>query len=116
MFSDLTLEIGLIFSPLCAVMNMLISCCALIVPWQQTTSSHQNLNRVDKLESVEDLSLVYSYDEDSFDDYDYDDDNSDNDDGVGQILSVKAILRISVKGDISKLIMNSPLACVRRAL
>ena len=68
-------------------MNMLISCCALIVPWQRTTSSHQNLNRVDKLESVEDLSLVYSYDEDSFDDYDYDDDNSDNDDGVGQILS-----------------------------
>ena len=84
------------------------------MPWQQTTSSHQNLNRVDKLDFVEDLSSVYSYDEDNFDDYD--DDNSDNDDGVGQILSVKAILRISLKGDISKLIMNSPPACVRRAL
>ena len=61
--------------------------------------------------------MVYSYEEDYFDDNDGDDDDySDNDDVVGQILSVKGILRIFVKGDISKLIMNSPPACVRRAL
>ena len=57
--------------------------------------------------------------------FDNDGDNSD----VDQIQSVKDILRVSfpinplntaqrlpVKGDISKLIMNSPAACVRGAL
>ena len=63
--SDRTIETGSIFSPLSSVMNMLISLCALIVPWHPAPSpSHQNLNRFDKLDLVRDLSLGFPNDED----------------------------------------------------
>ena len=49
--------------------------------WQPATSCHQNLNGVDKLESVKDLSFRYSNDDDDNGDSDGDDHNSDDDDG-----------------------------------
>ena len=49
--------------------------------WQPATSCHQNLNVVDKLESVKDLSFRYSNDDDDDGNCNDDDDSGDDDDG-----------------------------------
>ena len=60
--------------------------------------------------------MAHFDDEDYFDNNDDDDDDDSDDDGVGQIEYIKDIPTISVKRNISKLIMNSPPASVQRAL